>query len=390
MSSMQTAYEYLKDVRNTGIESVMHTAIIVEPSFSISKVIGMMSEADSYDVYCMNDSNVLTTNAREILDIRDITSVKASSLLHKIKPLSKSDTIEKAASEMAHYRMRSFPIVENNQILGVVTAKNIVNLLSKHNLKWIGANSVLTPNPVVLSSMESLAKARKIMMSRRIDHVPILHKGKVGQVLTSMHLLEAVAPQERIGSDQKGLNMLRRFESDIGNIGSTRVPQCNTNDSLNTVVDSMLKTNTTCCLLTLWGNLHGIITYKDILNLISTKIASAVPPLYIMGMPEDLGNSEIVKTKFQKIINNLIKVYPEVEEARTSIKVIHSPISKRQNFEVSVRIFTPYKTHNYTELGWDLSQVFDVLGRRIIRNLSKRSKRRWKTSVRKIDKKDIF
>ena len=389
MSSIQTAYEYLKDVRDTSVERVMHTATIVEPSFSISKVIGIMSQADSYDVYCINEGNVLTTNAREILDARDISDTKVSSLLHKIKPLSKSDTVEKAASEMSHYRMRTFPVVDNNQIAGVVTAKNIVNLLSKHNLKWVRANSVLTPNPIVLSSMESLAKARKIMMSRRIDHIPILYKGKVRQVLTSMHLLEAVVPQERIGSDQKGLNMLRRFESDIGNIGSTRVPQCNTNDSLNTVVDSMLKTNTTCCLLTLWDNLHGIITYKDVLNLISTKVASEVP-LYIIGMPEDLGNSEIVKTKFQKIISNLIKVYPEVEEARTSIKVIHSPISKRPNFEVSVRIITPYKTHNYTELGWDLSQIFDALGRRIIRNLAKRSKRRWKTSVRKIDKKDIF
>lgn len=154
-------------------------------------------------------------------------------------------------------------------------------------------------------------------------------------------------------------------------------------------MDTMLKTNTTCCLLTLWDNLHGIITYKDILNLLVTKIKSEIP-LYIVGMPSDMSNAEIVKTKFQKIIKNLIKVYPEVEEARTSIKSIHSPLSKRQHFEVSIRISTPYKTYNYKELGWDLSQVFDALGKSIVRNLSKRSKRRWKTSIRKIDKKNIF
>jgi len=348
----------------------------------------MMSETDSYDVYCMKDGEVLTTNAREMLDVRDISTMKASSLLHRIRSLSKSDTIEKAATAMSHYRMRSFPVV-NNQIIGVVTAKSIVNLLAQQNLKWIRANSVLTPNPIVLSNRESLAKARKVMMTKRIDHIPILHKGKVERVLTSMHLLQALTPPQRIGSDQKGIDTLRRLESDIGNIGSTRVPQCNTNDSISTVIDTMLKTDTTCCLLTLWGNLHGIITYKDILGLLLTKIPSEVP-LYIVGMPEDMENAEIVKTKFQKIISNLIKVYPEVEEARTSIKTIHNPISQRKHFEVSVKIFTPYKTHNYTELGWDLSQVFDALGRRIVRNLSKRSKRRWKTSIRKIDKKDIF
>ncbi len=388
MSSGQSTYEYLKEVQKISVEKALHPPTIIEPSFSISKVIGMMSETDSYDVYCMKDGEVLTTNAREMLDVRDISTMKASSLLHRIRSLSKNDTIEKAATAMSHYRMRSFPVV-NNQITGVVTAKSIVNLLAQQNLKWIRANSVLTPNPIVLSNRESLAKARKIMMTKRIDHIPILHKGKVERVLTSMHLLQALTPPQRIGSDQKGIDTLRRLESDIGNIGSTRVPQCNTNDSISTVIDTMLKTDTTCCLLTLWDNLHGIITYKDILGLLLTKIPSEVP-LYIVGMPEDMENAEIVKTKFQKIISKLIKVYPEVEEARTSIKTIHGPISQRKHFEVSVKIFTPYKTHSYTELGWDLSQVFDALGRRIVRNLSQRSKKRWKTSIRKIDKKDIF
>ena len=389
MNSAQATYEQLKDLQQANIEKALHPATIVEPSFSIAKVIDMMIETDSYDVYCMNEGELLTTNAREILDARDIIEMKISSLLHRIKPLSKNDTVENAAAAMSHYRMRSFPVVENGQITGAVTAKNIVTLLSQQNLKWVRANSVLTPNPIVLSSMESLAKARNIMMTKRIDHIPILHKGKVGQILTSMHLLQAVTPPRRIGSDQKGINVLRRFEMDIGNIGSARVPQCNTNDSINIVMDAVLKTNTTCCLLTLWDNLHGIITYKDMLSLLLTKVPGEVP-LYIVGMPENLENAEIVKAKFQKVISNLIKVYPEVEEAKTSVKVIHSPISKRQNYEIAVRIFTPYKTYSYTEIGWDLSKVFDTLGRRIIRNLSKRSKKRWKTTIRKIDKKDIF
>lgn len=389
MSSGQSTHEHLKEIQKISLEKALHSPTMVDPSFSISKVIGMMSETDSYDVYCMKDGEVLTTNAREMLDVRDISTTKASSLLHRIRSLSKNDTIEKAATAMSHYRMRSFPIVDNNKIIGVVTAKNIVNLLSQQNLKWIRANSILTPNPIVLSNIESLAKARNVMMTKRIDHIPILHKGKVERVLTSMHLLQSLTPPQRIGSDQKGIDALRRFESDIGNIGSTRVPQCNTNDSINTVIDTMLKTDTTCCLLTLWNNLHGIITYKDILGLLLTKIPSEVP-LYIVGMPDDAENSEIVKTKFQKIISNLIKVYPEVEEARTSIKTVHNPTSQRKHFEVSVRIVTPYQMHNYTELAWDLSKAFDALGRRIIRNLSKRSKKRWKTSIRKIDKKEIF
>ena len=75
---------------------------------------------------------------------------------------------------------------------------------------------------------------------------------------------------------------------------------------------------------------------------------------------------------------------------KASIKTIHNPKSKRNHYEVMVRIITPYQSHNYEELGWDLSKVFNTLGSRIARNLSKRSKKRWKTSIRKIDKQDIF
>ncbi|MGQ0795924.1 MAG: CBS domain-containing protein [Nitrosopumilaceae archaeon] len=389
MSSPQTTHEYLKDIRNTNVTRVMRAATMVEPSYSLSKVIGMMSETDSFDVYCIDDGKVLTTNGREILSAKNIASVKISSLLHRIKPLSKTDTIEKAATAMSHYRMRSFPVMDGKKIMSVVTAKNIVNLLSRQNLNWIRANSVLTANPIVLSNVESLAKARKTMMTKRIDHIPIFHKGKIGQVLTSMHLLRLITPPERIGSDQKGVNPKSRFESDIGNIGSPRIPLCSTNDTINTVIDAMLKSDTTCCLLTLWENIHGIITYRDILDLISTKISSTVP-LYIIGMPDDTENAEIVKTKFQKIISNLTKVYPEVEEAKTSIKTIHNPTSQRKHFEVSVRIVTPYKNYNYIESGWDLSKAFDALGKRIMKNLSNRSKKRWKTSLRKVSKREIF
>ncbi|MEK6834626.1 MAG: CBS domain-containing protein, partial [Thermoproteota archaeon] len=142
MNSGQSTYEHLKEIQNTSLEKALHPPTIIEPSFSISKIIGMMSETDSYDVYCMNNGKVLTTNAREMLDVRDISTMKASSLLHRIRSLSKNDTIEKAATAMAHYRMRSFPVLDKNQIIGVVTAKSIVNLLAQQNLKWLRANSV--------------------------------------------------------------------------------------------------------------------------------------------------------------------------------------------------------------------------------------------------------
>ena len=382
-------YDHLKIILENRVEQTLSKAVTIDPSLTISKVISIMDENDTYDVFCMKGNSVFTINVKDLLAVRDIPKMKAESLLRRIQPLSKNSTLEEAASMLTHYRMRSVPVVDKNQIIGIVKAKNIIELLAQHSLNWITANTILTPNPITVNSKDGLGKARKIIMSNRIDHIPVINDGKVSSVLTSMHLLPLLNPSERKGSDERGSNPLKRFDSQIGNIGSTRVPQCNTNDSLDTVIKSMLKTNTSCCLLTLWGNLHGIITYGDLLNLLEKKISSDVP-LYIMGLPEDLSNAQIVKTKFQKIIRNLTKVYPEVEEARASIKIIHKTASDIHNYEVTVRVLTPYETHNYTEMGRDLSKVFDILGQRVIRTLSKRTKKRWKMSIRKLDKSKIF
>ena len=173
-------------------------------------------------------------------------------------------------------------------------------------------------------------------------------------------------------------------------MGSSRIPNLDTHASLDTVIDAMLKNDTSCCLLTLWDHVHGIITYKDIVNILESKIASDVP-LFIVGLPEDYGSAEIVKTKFDKIIRNLRKVFPDVEQAKASIKTIHDKTKNKPHYEVTVRIFSPYRTFNYAEMGWDLSKIFDALGSKVARNLAQHGKRdRFKTSIRKINKKDIF
>ena len=389
MSSPQVIYGHLKEVRDLKVDKILKKATTIDSTDSISKIVGVLVNSDSYEVFCMDGKDVLTISARELLGIKDMGDVKIKPLLRKIQPLTRNDTVEKAAAILSHYRMRSVPVVEGNEIVGAVNGKDIVELLQKQDLKWVPASNILTADPITVTSTDSIATARKLMITKRIDHLPVIKGGKVSQVVTSMHLLQVIKPTERLGMGLRGLDLQKKYKENIANMGSTRIPNLNTNAPLSLVIEAMLKNDSSCCLLTLWDHVHGIITYKDIINLLESRVPSDVP-LYIVGLPEDYSSAEIVKTKFDKIIRNLTKVYPEVEQAKASIKTVHNPDSNRPHYEVSVRVFSPYRTYNYTEMGWDLSKVFDTLGSKLIRNLSQRSKKRWKTSIRKVDKHDIF
>ncbi len=154
-------------------------------------------------------------------------------------------------------------------------------------------------------------------------------------------------PPERVGRKDLGSKKIRSLESRVGNLGTSRMATCAPLDNLNNVVDSMLHANTSFCLVSLWDNLQGIITYRDILNLLTTRLKSTVP-LFVVGMPlED--NSGIITQKFTKALDRLQKVYPEIQEAKVYVKKLHGTGS-RFNYDVSIVIITPHKNLSMLEL----------------------------------------
>ncbi len=135
MSSPQVIYAHLKEVRDLKVDKILKKAITIDTSYSISKTIGILVNSNSYEVFCMDGKDVLTISARELLGVKDIDNMKIKPILRKIQPLTRNDTIEKAAAILSHYRMRSVPVVEGNEIVGVVNVKDIVEILQKQNLK---------------------------------------------------------------------------------------------------------------------------------------------------------------------------------------------------------------------------------------------------------------
>ena len=379
-----TIYEHLKDIQSTKIKNLISKPTTIEPTEVLSSVINKIIRNKAYDVFCINGKTTLSTNILSLLNAKNITTMKVEPFLSPVPYLSPNDSIQKASHIMTHYRTREVPVVSKNKIIGVVTAKKIIKLLSSKDNKWIKANLIYTQNPVTISSDESLSNAKRIMTNKKIDHLPIINKDKIKQVLTSSHLIEAIIPKESLGRFSRGANRVHKLESNIGNIGSTRIPQCSPNDDLNQILKSMLKADTTCCLVNLWDNLQGIITFRDILGLLATKIETQIP-LFIVGLPEDQQDVKLISSKFEKTLKRLQQTYSEIQEARVSIKKQRTGGKKEGKFDVTIMISTSHHAPLiYRSVGFDLGEVLEDLSQKLLRNLSKRAKQRSKTSIRKM------
>jgi hypothetical protein len=103
------------------------------------------------------------------------------------------------------------------------------------------------------------------------------------------------------------------------------------------MIQSLLKANSTYAIVQSSEDMPlGIITYRDILSVLAEQTQSEIP-IYIMGIPDDPTEADLVKTKFHSIVQHLCKISPQIQEARCKIR-IKDREGGRRRYEVSANI----------------------------------------------------
>ncbi len=97
-------------------------------------------------------------------------------------------------------------------------------------------------------------------------------------------------------------------------------------------------------------------------------------PYYIVGLPEEPIEAAEAKMKFERLSEELCKVYPFIEEIRAVVK--SKKASKdHARYDVSVEVYTPRDRHAFTESGYNVAKVFDLMGPKMRRMLSSKQSR---------------
>jgi hypothetical protein len=99
-----------------------------------------------------------------------------------------------------------------------------------------------------------------------------------------------------------------------------------------------------------------------------------VAPYYIVGLPEEPIESTEARAKFERLSEELCRVYPFIEEIRAVVKA-KKAAKTHARYEVSVEVYTPRDRHSFTETGYNIAKVFDVMGPKMKRLLSSKQSR---------------
>ncbi|HEU4467574.1 MAG TPA: CBS domain-containing protein [Nitrososphaeraceae archaeon] len=368
-------YESMNELRHTPAYNLVEPAVVTEDSDSISKIIGILAEGNSYEVFAPLSEKVMVINVRDILGARNIGQTNPSKIGKIIPTLNSENTISDAARIMSLYRMRALPFFEQNEIIGQITAKKIVeairDVILASSKQKTNASDIMTPNPIVVSESDKVTLAQSIMKRRRIDHLPVLKDSRLLGMISSKDIMELMLQPESVGRKSLGIdNTQDRLDIAIGGILDKNVLTAEINDSLLSAVDLIVSQNSTYCIIKATDEVQGIITYRDIINLLGEKVEEEIP-IFIIGLPDDPLDSELAKSKFTNLVRLLKKAYPNLEEARCRIK-IRQVQGARKRYEVDARIITTQSVASYVTVGWDLPKMFDQMSDSLKKRLAHR------------------
>ena len=370
-------YGHLDVIRSVPVRDLLDPPIIISKDVALSKIISTLNETNSYDVFIELSGKIGALTIRDIIGIKDITTTRPS-LVGKIIPeLNRDSVISEAARIMSHYRMRTLPVVHNGKIEGQVSARRIVELISKHLAESklrIVASNIMTSDPIVIDCHKAVSAARSIMKRRRIDHLPVVDNGRLVGIITSSDIMKVMLPSERIGKKSVGIdNAEDRFSIEVSGLANDDVITANVDESLQVVCDRMINAGSTYCIIKVWDEIQGIITYRDIVALLGEKMEEDIP-MFIVGLPDEPFDAELAKSKFTNITRFLRKIYPDIEEARCHIK-LRSVQGARKRYEIDVHILSTHGNISYTNIGWDLAKLFDEMTDALKKKVSHKQKK---------------
>lgn len=131
------------------------------------------------------------------LKSNSFTSSRISSLIsEKLISIDSYSTIQKAATLMSEKRVSSLIIIDNNQLSGILTDRDLRNrVLAKGLSSDILVKQVMTENPIIAPKDALIFEAMLLMSEKNIHHLPIVENNMPISMLTSTDIMRSQSSQ---------------------------------------------------------------------------------------------------------------------------------------------------------------------------------------------------
>ena len=136
------------------------------------------------------------------------------------RPTCVEPTLEvaKAAAKMASMKISCMPVVTHGRLVGIVTSFDLLTALSsqtsEHTDEAITVQTVLTPDPIVVSPDSLVSDAAALMTENEFRHLPVVKDERLVGILSTKDIRpgDALRVDEVMTSDPATINAQQPIE----------------------------------------------------------------------------------------------------------------------------------------------------------------------------------
>lgn len=108
---------------------------------------------------------------------------------HPVKTLTPETSIEEAGRLMYRYGHSGYPIVEDDQLIGLITRRDL-DKGNHHGLGHAPVKAYMTTNPITVDKDTTLEAIQKLIIEHNIGRLPVLEDGKMIGIVTRTNIIE--------------------------------------------------------------------------------------------------------------------------------------------------------------------------------------------------------
>ena len=200
----------------------------------------------------------------------DHVTTKVKTLMRSAPIINPEFSISKAAMLMIESGIRQLPVFKNKKFLGFITDEKIIQISITQELGNTKVDTIMTKNPQTINANRSVGAALNLIREYGISHVPVTFNGKLLGIISIQDIIEYIyQPKVHQTKGEIVGEKIPRMNISAKGLMTRPVITISSEKNLREASNKMLNHNISCLVVTKNDRISGIVTKLDFLEPIS-------------------------------------------------------------------------------------------------------------------------